>query len=758
MQSHPAIGRFAATLLGLAGATACAPGVTPEQAVRNDGVPPGFSAASDFQPVPPEVGVTRSALGVEGEVIVVDGDARTVSSDGMGGFGISADNQRNLVNDVVGLVGDRFDSLVIFTAFDDQAPASGPYYVQLANRVSGIGLGLGEVGRTTLGLPAGGRLTGYVGMGSPAAFANGNLDGLNATGGSYHAAIAAQLARRWAMYLSFRESGQSSGALLDSARSGAWSALAQSNGSPLSGTSLERTDDPADAMGFLDYRVVRSVTGFSGFDRYAMGLIPVSQVPATFYLSEATVNGVAVDADANLADGSIVKGKPVVVSAGQVVQDLGARVPSAEQATPYYRVAFVFVTTPGTDRSRWEDQLTLVGQVQQALPTSWKEWRGGNLCTQISEPCPEPNLAVEEPVIEDDGDGLVAPGETVRVRPVIGSFGLGTAEGVTVSASSSTTSVTVAGGPFTAPSIPQGQSVTLSDAFEVTVGTSTRACGTSVPLTITLQTREGPVFTGDAQIPIGTASLRFDPIEEPTGWRVDPEGTDSASAGMWAFGDPEMASGPGVVTQPENDHTPGEDRFAFFTGPSLEGFFGSNDLDDGKTTLESPVFAVASALDPSLVVWVWRTSYDTLTDPPTALSSSPLVISVSNDGGASYTELHRVTSQTQDWLRLSLRLKDVIEVTDRMRFRFEISETTNANTEAGIDDLEIVDFLPVCAGADPEPDPDPTPDPTPVDPTPDDEDEGGCRCVAPALGARSLWMLGLAAGLLRLGRRRRGRA
>lgn len=713
----------------------------------------GFTPRAGFTAVTPAVAISRRSLSVEGDIIVVEGDARRVSSSGPGAFGLTEDNQRALLEDVLGLVPDRFDTFVFFTSFEDQATADRAYYVSLRNNVQGIGLQLRN-DRTEFGLPAEGRLSGYVGMNSPLVWGGGRLDGLEASQGSFHAAIARFVSARWGMYLRFRmANGMDSSALLGPMDRG-WSPLAQSEGSVLGGNLLERREPP-DMNGVATYVNGGVNLGFAPLDLYAMGRLPrldrtaAEQVPVLFYLSEATVGGMAVDRSASVPVGTEVRGIPLPVGLAEVIDAMGRREPSHVNEDPYYRVAFVFVTTPGSERSAWADQLQLLQRVRQDLPASWKAWGAGNLCTQIEEPCPEPQLALGRPVLEDDGDGLVAPGETLGVRLSILNTGLGTTEGVQVSLRAASSGVSVTGGPFTAPALDQNSSVTLTDAFSVTVTSS--ACGTAVTLAAEMITQEGPVFVGDFELPVGTNPLRFDPVEEGVDWTVDPDLTDTESAGAWALGDPEAASAAGITTQPEDDHTPDEGKLAFFTGPEFGGFVASNDLDGGRTTLESPIFAIGEAVDPIVVFYAWRSVWDFSVDPIVPQRQAPLVVQASNDGGRTYTELGRFESQTEEWARVQFRLRDAVAPTDRVRFRFVAEESMNGNVELGIDDLEIIDFLPNCAGVDPGPGPDPGPDPGPG-PGDGDDNGGGCGGVRGRSGGA--WAV-LIVGLALLLRRRR---
>ncbi len=92
---------------------------------------------------------------------------------------------------------------------------------------------------------------------------------------------------------------------------------------------------------------------------------------------------------------------------------------------------------------------------------------------------------------------------------------------------------------------------------------------------------------------------------------------------------------------------------------------------------------------------------------------------------------------------MSFRLREVVEPTDRMRFRFVAEEERSANVEVGIDDLELLDFAASCGGP-----VEPEPEPEPGGPEEGDGGGGGCRS-GPGSAAAALALL------LLLRRRRR---
>lgn len=675
-----------------------------------------FDPSADFVPEVPTIATKRSALSIEGEIIVVEGDAQTVSQQGIGRFGISEDNQRAIVAEVLGLVPDEFDTIQIFTTFDDQTSPGNAYYRGIRNDVQGIGKMVFN-SRPQWGLSAdGGRLSGFSNMNNMLLWGSGSFDGLNEIEGFYHALLANVLSTRWLFNMRFTDvNGMPNASLLgrDDER---WSRLAHAYGSVHDGNWFDDNGDGSFTNRGTDL-------GFAPLDLYAMGLRAPEDVEDFFYLTDAEdMAGDPLNRLSGIAAGETVTGERVDVTIDQVVDAMGPREPAALADLPYYRAAFVLVTEPGEPRSSWEPHLTALQAIANDFPTTWQNWTGGSMCTKVTERCPEPVVVLGDFRIQDDGDGIIAPGETFSVTVVAQNTGVGTVEGVQVALVPRSDTVTIQTAPVTAPPMPSGELVEITMPFMATAS-STIGCDVALRMAVQFTTQEGPQFAENIEVGVGSRPLRYDPLNEAPDWRVNPDGDDTATAGAWALGIPEEAGAAGILTQPGQDHTPGEAKLAFMTGPELMNFFSSNDVDNGFTTLESPVFALSAAEDPSLVFYAWRAAYDfSQASGPEPLDGAPLIIEVSNDGGETYAELGRFTENTEEWTRVSLNIRDVKELTDRMRFRFIIADESAAGTvEAGIDDLSVVDFLELCGGR--------------VEPTPDGGvrrvepmDDGGCGC------------------------------
>lgn len=733
---------------------ACGPAPTVSDGVHPDLYPndtdesQGFVPNPDFIPVTPTYATKRSGLSIEGEIIVVEGDAQTVAQNGLGRFAITEDNQRAIVAQVLAQIPDEFDTIQIYTTFEDQGHVGIAYYQGIRNDVQGIGKNVFN-GRPGWGLPAlGGRLSGFSNMNSMLMWGDGSFAGLNTVEGYYHGVIAHELSHRWLFNMKFRnENNMTSFSLLgrDSAH---WSQLAQAYGSVHDGNLYVDNGDGTFTSRGTDM-------GFSPLEQYAMGRIFADEVEDFFFIRNARDEaGDPLTSTSNIRANDVVTGDRSDVTMQMILDEMGPRNPPPLAEAPYYRVAFVLVTEPGEPRSSWEAHLDVLQDVARDFPTTWNNWTGGSLCTKVTERCPEPEIVLGAYEIVDDGDGIIAPGESFTVVLSAQNNGIGTAEGVVVELEPLGATVTVQTGAQNAPPLPVGERVQIATPFQVTAS-STISCDVGLRLQAKFTTTQGPVFREVIELGIGSRQLRFDPLNEAPDWRVNPDGNDGASSGWWALGVPETGNAVGILTQPDGDHTPGDAKLAFMTGPELLGFVSSNDVDDGETTLESPVFAIGDAQDPSLEFYAWRVAIDfSQQSGPQDITDSPLIVLVSNDGGESYTELGRFEENTEEWTRVSMPIRDAVAITNRMRFRFVIADETpggRGTVEAGIDDVAIVNFLDACA-----PDVEPTPDGgvTGGGGGGDDDDDGGCGCSDVGGASSSAGAFALVAFVL-FGRRRR---
>ena len=720
-----------ASSVGCGGEVVVDPEAPPPDVYANDihtsaEIPGNPDFVPDPPPAPPTVGIKRQALTAEGEVIVIEGGGDFVSSMG-GAFGITDRNQRAIVQEVFTQYPDRFDTIAIFLSFIDQNHAGTAYYQGIANQVQGIGRQAFN-SRSSWRLPDEGRLSGFVNMNSVEMF--GGLRGAGSAFSSYHAVLAQELSHRWLMHLRFLDAaGMDSDAFLGR-QDAHWSPLVDADGSVQDGIDWRDNGDGT----FTNFG---SENGFAGADLWAMGIWGPEQVEDWFYIVEATLGPDMLDKTSRIPSGATINGRRVDVTIEQVIGAMGPRNPPKGTETPYYRSAFVLVTEPGQPRAAWQPYLDAVQGAQASFPETWKTWslEAGAMCTKVTEPCAEPELELDGHSISDGGDDLVGPGESFDLSLSLRNNGTGTAENVQVSLFARSAGVTVETGTVTADGVPENGVGAVPTPFRVTLGANLK-CGDTISFAVKMKTDQGPTFRSSLDLVIGNQTVRFDPLHEAPDWHVDPDSTDTAGAGTWDLGTPDFISILGVVTQPPEDHTPGEGKLSFHTGVRRGASFSDNDVDGGVTTLESPVFAIGDTRDPSLVFYAWHLAVDFANAAgPAPVSGADLVVSASNDGGETWVEIGRIEDNTEHWRRVAIRLRPFLVPTNRVRFRFQVADPSVAGTvEAGVDDIEVIDILAECPVPPEATDPGGVMMKEPEMPEPMD-DEGGCGCsAAPTTG------------------------
>jgi len=177
-----------------------------------------------------------------------------------------------------------------------------------------------------------------------------------------------------------------------------------------------------------------------------------------------------------------------------------------------------------------------------------------------------------------------------------------------------------------------------------------------------------------------TTVLFEDDMESATGWAVDPDGTDGASTGVWERADPQ-----GTGAQPENDHTPGG-TVCWITGAAAGVSLGSNDIDGGETTLQSPLLdCTADGGDAFITYWRWYSN-----NQGGSPNEDAMPVEISNDDGMSWVLLESVTENAGAWVERSYRVADFVTPTDQVRVRFRASDFAGGSiVEAGVDDVRL---------------------------------------------------------------------
>jgi Zn-dependent metalloprotease len=179
-----------------------------------------------------------------------------------------------------------------------------------------------------------------------------------------------------------------------------------------------------------------------------------------------------------------------------------------------------------------------------------------------------------------------------------------------------------------------------------------------------------------------------DSMEVDLGWAVGAP-TDTATTGVWTRVDPL-----GTGAAPEVDHSE-VGTLCWVTGQgSVGGSLGENDVDGGATTLFSPVFDMATGVDPastfSIKYWRW---YSTGTGA--APYADTFIIEISSDL-TTWVNVETVgpangPDTNGGWIQHSFDPSLLVPLTTTIQMRFIASDLDAGSlVEAGIDDFVVV--------------------------------------------------------------------
>jgi hypothetical protein len=228
-------------------------------------------------------------------------------------------------------------------------------------------------------------------------------------------------------------------------------------------------------------------------------------------------------------------------------------------------------------------------------------------------------------------------------------------------------------------------------------------CGQLVQFYVSAQTLSNITMTDPPNAPSALhsvpsateAAVAFeDDLEADLGWTVGAP-DDDATSGVWVRVEPN-----GTIAQPEADHTPEPGELCYVTGQgNPNGQAGDEDVDEGKTTLLSPIFDLAGAEDAIVSYWRWYSNdFEQIdSDEGNAPNEDIFVIDITDDGGTTWCNLETVgptgPETSGGWIFAFFNLADHVTPTDQVQLRFVASDINGFSiVEAAVDDfkLEIV--------------------------------------------------------------------
>jgi hypothetical protein len=295
-------------------------------------------------------------------------------------------------------------------------------------------------------------------------------------------------------------------------------------------------------------------------------------------------------------------------------------------------------------------------------------------------------LAIDD-AVAGNMNGTADPGEMLTLRITARNASSLDATSVVATLTSSDPGVAIVQGTQALGDMASGAAASTSAPhFVIRLGRALVSCPDTVPLEISFDAPQGctAVATG---ISVGP-SPQTDDFETNRGWRVDPDGTDTATGGIWVRAVPFS-----VGAQVAEDHSPSPGTQCFVTGNGVDFFNPSDDFDDvegGCTSLESPVYDLGGRS--GLTLSYWR-AFEIQ-----APADDDLVVEIRNGPCGTWTELERLAAPTGGWAQASFPLDAVLGGPAKwIQLRFTACDTGAPSIiEAAVDDIAFSGFS--CEG------------------------------------------------------------
>jgi hypothetical protein len=288
---------------------------------------------------------------------------------------------------------------------------------------------------------------------------------------------------------------------------------------------------------------------------------------------------------------------------------------------------------------------------------------------------------VDEDPVHGNVNGAADPHETLRIAVTLENTRSDDAHAVEAFLSSSDPRVIVRDAWAAWGDVPAHEALENAPPhFSATVDVP---CGTYVPFTLDVRYAQGDPERVSFTMLVGERAERVlfdDDGETEQGWSSGGTCTD----GHWVR---EAPVGTTNGTAPAN---PGEDSSADGTRCYVTGNEGvvadDDDVDEGTAVLTSPPLDPAGFLELDISYDRWFHVMPRTTPP-----INTLLIEVSGDGGANWTELERVTRSETPWVHRSFTLDNLLEPGAQLMLRATANEypgsARDVVVEAGLDEV-----------------------------------------------------------------------
>lgn len=210
-------------------------------------------------------------------------------------------------------------------------------------------------------------------------------------------------------------------------------------------------------------------------------------------------------------------------------------------------------------------------------------------------------------------------------------------------------------------------------------------CGATIEFYLEIDSTGGSVFRSPSDAPTSVYSVEAieqvfaDTFDDDLGWQVGAPG-DDATSGIWERVDPI-----GTAAQPDG---PLVGAACYVTGQHPGGGDGANDVDNGRTTLLTPVINLAEVDDAVVSYQRWYSNH-----AGASPGNDVFVVDVTNDG-VNWVNVETVGPtgpETQGgWFPHTFNVADYVAPSDNVRLRFMASdEDPQALIEAAVDDFRV---------------------------------------------------------------------
>ena len=238
------------------------------------------------------------------------------------------------------------------------------------------------------------------------------------------------------------------------------------------------------------------------------------------------------------------------------------------------------------------------------------------------------------------------------------------------------------------------ETVDLGDLMAFQLSSSSYS-GLTETITVSIYDNDGYVYSDSFEIVLGQTEVvsSFNFEVEDSGWTVG-DISDTADAGIWEIAVPVATYFENNQAQPGADHS-SNGEMCYLTGSATSQSVGYDDVDNGKTTLFSPVFDLSGNNEVLVSYWKWYTN--DVGDNP---GNDFWQVDVTNDGQNWYS-LENTNDSSPEWIKKQFLLSSLgIAITSNMQFRFIAEDASypgdngsgGSIIEAAIDDFTIEVF------------------------------------------------------------------